>query len=157
MGGDVLRLNQRHVIDEQAHDAFTLTEVDARVVPDLWQLLGKTENALADLGAECRSLLLAAAFVFLGSFGMTAQLVVPFRLKRICDETVVGVDLHVASAGKLGVIAQPLHMLATCGICLVSARLKFALDFQGDGQRHRRHHLDQHATTAASTILPGTV
>ena len=106
MGGNLLRFDQRHVIDEQAHDAFTLTEVDARVVPDLWQLLGKTENALAGLGAECRSLLLAAAFVFLGSFGMTAQLVVPFRLKRICDETVVGVDLHVASAGKLGIVAQ---------------------------------------------------
>jgi hypothetical protein len=43
----------------------------------LWQLLGKTKNPLAGLGAERRSLLLAAAVVFVGSFGMTAQLVVP--------------------------------------------------------------------------------
>ena len=64
------------------------------------------------------------------------------QLAGIGDEAIVGVDLHVASAGKLGVIAQPFHVLATCGICLVGTHLKFALNFQCDGQRHRRHHLN---------------
>ena len=100
MGGDGLRLEQGYIVDEQAHDAFALTKVDARIIPDLWQLLGKTKNPLAGLGAERRSLLLAAAFVFVGSFGMTAQLVVPFGLKRIGDESVVGVYLHVTSAAQ---------------------------------------------------------
>jgi len=76
MGSDFLRLDQRHVINEQAYDSFALTEVDARIVPDLWQLLGKTENPSAGLSGERCSLLLAAAFVFLGGFGMTAQLVI---------------------------------------------------------------------------------
>jgi hypothetical protein len=83
MGGDLLRLDQSHVIKKQAHDAFALTEVDARVLPDLRQLLGQAQNALASLGAECGGLLLAAALVFLDSFGMTAQFVVPFGLERL--------------------------------------------------------------------------
>lgn len=60
MGGDLLRFDQCHAIDQQAHDAFALTEVDARVVPESSQLLGKTENALVGLRAECRSRLPAA-------------------------------------------------------------------------------------------------
>ena len=63
---------------------------------------------------------------------MTAQLVVPFRLERIGDEAVVGIDLHVAPARELGFIAQSLDMLAAQGVGLGGAGLELALNRQGD-------------------------
>ena len=45
MDGDHLRLDQGHIVDEQAHDALSLAGVDARVLPDPRQLLGEIKNA----------------------------------------------------------------------------------------------------------------
>jgi hypothetical protein len=72
MGGDRLRLDQGHVVDEQTHDAFALAGVDTRVLPNPRQLLGEIEDASAGLGVEGQSLLLTVALVLLGSFGMKA-------------------------------------------------------------------------------------
>lgn len=63
MSGDHLRLDQSHVVDEQANDAFALAGVDTRVVPDSRQLLGEIEDSSVSLRAECLSLLLATALV----------------------------------------------------------------------------------------------
>jgi hypothetical protein len=63
-------------------------------------------------------------------------------LKRIGDETIIRVHLHVAPTRELGIVAQSFDVLATRDICLVGSRLKLALDFQSDGQGHRRRHLD---------------
>ena len=69
MGGDLLRLDQRHVIKKQAQEAFALTEVDARVLPDLRQLLGQPQNALASLFAlSLRSVATELLGVFLRVF-----------------------------------------------------------------------------------------
>ena len=52
MGGNGVRLDQRHVVDEQAHDALALTGIDARILPDSRQLLGEIENAATHVGIE---------------------------------------------------------------------------------------------------------
>jgi transposase len=142
VSGDLLRLDQCHVVDEQANDALALADVDTRILPEPRQLLGKVENASASLRTESFGLLFAAALVLFRRIGVPAQFVVPIRFERICDEAVIGIDLHVSPPRKLGLVAHSFDMLAPRGICLASPRLKLALDFQSDSQRHRRCHLD---------------
>ena len=117
--------------------------LDAWVLPDPRQLLGEIKNASRASALSAVSLLFAAALVVFRGIGMTAQLVVPFRLERICDETVVGIDLHVTSPRELGLVAHPFDVLAARGVGLSGARLQLALNLQGHRQGHRCHHLDQ--------------
>jgi hypothetical protein len=142
MGCDRLRFDQGYVVNEQAYDAFALAGINARVIPDLRQLFGETENTSASLGTKCRSLVLASALVFLDGLCVKTQLSVPIRLEGIGDEAVVGVDLHVAPTRQLGFILHPLDMLAARRIGLGSASLELALNFQSDRQRHRCHQFD---------------
>ena len=102
MGGNGIRLDQRHVVDEQAQDALALARIDARVIPDLRQLLGEIEDAAAHVCIECDCLLLAASLVVCGGVSMKTQLVVPFCFEGIGDEPVVGIDLHVTSPREFG-------------------------------------------------------
>ena len=52
MGCDRLRFDQGYVVNEQAYDAFALPGINARVIPDLRQLFGETENTSASLGTK---------------------------------------------------------------------------------------------------------
>ncbi len=106
------------------------------------QLLGETENTSASLGAECRSLLLASAFIFVGGLGMKTQLFVPIRLEGIGDEAVVGIDFHITPTRQLGFVSHPLDMLTACRVGLRGARLELALNLQSDRQCHRCHQFD---------------
>src|SRR5260370_8508434 len=90
MGGDVVRLDQGNVVDEEAQDALALAAIDARVLPDSRQLLCETENAAAHVCIECDCLLSTTSLVVCGGVSMKTQLVVPFRFEGIGDEAVVG-------------------------------------------------------------------
>ena len=76
------------------------------------KLLGEIENAPAPLGVKRACLFPAAPLVVGDGIGMRTQRLVPVRLEGIGNETVIGVDLHVAPACKLGVIARALKVLA---------------------------------------------
>src|SRR5260370_31218192 len=110
IGCDLLRFDQGYVVNEQAYDAFALAGINARVIPDLQQLFGETENTSASLGTKCRSLVLASALVFLDGLCVKTELSVPIRLEGIGDEADVGGDLHVAPTRPLRVILHPLHV-----------------------------------------------
>jgi hypothetical protein len=118
MDGDHLRLDQGHIVDEQAHDALALAGLDAWVLPDPRQLLGEIENTSAGLGTEGLGLLFAAALVVFRGIGMTAQFVVPFRFERICDETVIGIELHITPPRELGVVVHSFDVLTPRGVGL---------------------------------------
>jgi len=143
MGSNCVRLDQRHVVDEEAQDALALAGIDARVLPDSRQLLREIENAAAHVCIEYVCFLSTASLEVYGGVSMKTQLVVPFRFEGIGDEAVVGVDLHVSSTGEFGLVSQPLDMLAAQGVGLGSACFKFALNLQTDRQGHGRRHLDQ--------------
>lgn len=90
-------------------------------MPDAGELLCELKDALAPLGVERACLLPAAPLVVGDGIGMRTQLLVPVRLESIGNETVIGVDLHVAPAGKLGVIARTLKVFAAQGVGLAGA------------------------------------
>ena len=61
MGGDHLRLDQGHVLDEQTQDALALAGLDARIIPDLRELFGEIEDAATGFGIERSGLLFGCA------------------------------------------------------------------------------------------------
>ena len=122
---------------------FALAHIDARVVPNPRKLLGEIQDAAPHLSVERSRFVWAASFIILDDVGMKTQLFVPLSFERVGDETVIGVDLHVASPREFGIIAHPLDMLAAQGIGLGGARLEFALNREADLQGHRRHQLEQ--------------
>src|SRR5438105_5908789 len=106
MSGDLFRLDQCHIVNEQSQNALALAGVDARVLPDSRQLLGEVENAAARVCIEDGGLFSAASVVVCGGISMKTQLVVPFRFEGIGNQAVVGVDLHVSSTREFGLVSQ---------------------------------------------------
>lgn len=133
MGGDRIRLDQRHVVDQQAQDSLALPRIYAWVVPDARELLGEFEDPPAPLGIECCRLAATMSLVVLDGLGMDAKLVVPVCLEGVGDKPVIGVDLHIAPACDVRFVVLAFEMLATQGIGLGGARLDLIVD------PHRRH------------------
>ncbi len=79
----------------------------------------------------------APALVLLLRGRQGPQPVVPFSLERIGDQAVVGIDLHVATPGQLGLVASPVHLLASQLIRLVGAHPELLLHGEGDLEGHR--------------------
>jgi hypothetical protein len=75
--------------------------------------------------------------------------------ERVGDQAVLGVHLHVATPGGLGVMAGLLDLLAACSISIAGSRLKLALDGECDLERDGRDDLHQqladHVVNAAAT------
>ena len=69
------------------------------------------------------------------------ELFIPFRLKRIRHQSVVRIDLHKATLGKIGFVFRPFHLLFTQLVSLVETVFQFR-DPNGFGMEIS-HHLWQ--------------
>src|SRR5207248_4707380 len=67
--------------------------------------------------------------VLLGG-GDASEPLVPLRLQGIGNEAVRGIDRHVATPGQIGLVACPLHMLASKAIGLLRPVVELLLDRQ---------------------------
>src|SRR5271168_1522559 len=105
--GDLLRLRQRHVLDEETQNALALAGGNARILPDFWESRGKVDNLSARRFVQNRRLFLGAFFIVGRSFAMEPQPIVPFRFECIGNEAIVGIHLHVASSSQFGFLARP--------------------------------------------------
>jgi hypothetical protein len=143
MGGDFVRLDQRHIGDEQAQDALAFAHIDPRVVPDPRKLLGKIKDATARLGVKDGRFLGGASLVILNDVGMKPKLFIPFSLERIGDKAIVRIDLHVTAPSQLGVIAHSLYMFASQSVGFGGAGFELALNREAHLQSHRSHKLEQ--------------
>lgn len=76
------------------------------------------------------------AVVHLG-FGECPKLVIPIGFQRVSDESIVGVDLHIALSRKIRLILHPFDPLTPKTIGLVNSILKLLLDGQRNIERHR--------------------
>jgi hypothetical protein len=141
--GDLFGLEQSYVVDKQTQNALALGGGNTRVLPDLRKTRGKIENVAACLLIENSRLFFATLLVVCRGFGMKAQFFIPFRFERIGDETIFGVDFHVASSREFRVVASVLNMLTPQRVGLSGARFQFVLNRHGDFQVHRRHQFEQ--------------
>ena len=87
-------------------------------------------------------MLLAAALILLNSLSVKPQLIISFCLKGIGNEAVRWIDLHIASTREVGVVLEPLYMLASQCVGLDCASLELALNLESYRQSHRRHKLN---------------
>ena len=71
---------------------------------------------------------LLSLLTFLLGLGQQAELFVPLHFQGIGDQTVVGINPHVAQAGLVGLILGPLHLLLPKPIRLGQSGLDFALN-----------------------------
>ena len=143
MRGNRVRLDQGHVVDQKTQYSFALAHIDARVAPNPGKLLGEFQDVAAHLRVERNRLVRASSFMILDGVGMEPELLIPLGFERVGDETIIGVDLHVAPPREFSLVTRPLDMLTAQSIGLGGARLEFALDREADLQGHGRHQLDQ--------------
>jgi hypothetical protein len=85
-------------------------------------------------GVICGSLV----FVGLSGFIEGTELVVPIGLKRVGNESIGWINLHVPQSGLLSFVLHALDLLPPNAIGLFGARLHFALNRQCDPKGHRR-------------------
>src|SRR5260370_40217905 len=81
---------------------------------------------------------LTLLFVAILSFGESAKRMVPFRFKRVRDQSIRWIHLHIAATRQIGLVACPFELLAVQSVALVRAALKFFLYRQRDLKRDRR-------------------
>ena len=60
---DHLTVDQRHIFDEQAEDAFPLARFDGRIIPYARKIRGQGEQLIARLGIYQQTLLLCLVLV----------------------------------------------------------------------------------------------
>jgi hypothetical protein len=66
---DTLTVDQRHIFDEQAENAFPLARFDGRIIPHARKILGQGEQLFARLGIYQQSLFLCLLLVLFLRFG----------------------------------------------------------------------------------------
>jgi len=114
-----LPFEQGYILDEQTQYSLALGPRNARIMPDARKLFSEVLDSSPRVLVHDAGLLLGPALVVGDRARVDAQSFVPFGLERICDEPVVGIDIHVATAGEIGFVTGPIDMLAARRINLV--------------------------------------
>jgi hypothetical protein len=66
---DPITVDQRHIFDQQAENAFPLARFDGRVIPYSGKIFGQGEQLFARLGIDQYSLLLRLLLILFLRFG----------------------------------------------------------------------------------------
>ena len=82
------KFDQRDILDDVGEQSFAFAVRQARITPERFEVRRHGDQPIADRIVEARLVVLLAALPFLLRLGQCAQLVVPFALERIGDETV---------------------------------------------------------------------
>ena len=129
---DHFSVDQRHILDEEAQNAFSLARFDGRIIPDTWKIGRQREQLLPCLRVDQQTLLLCLLIVLFLRLGQGTELVIPFRFQAIGDETIIRIDHHVATASEFSLVLCPLNVLPPQRVGLGNSRLNFLLNCEGD-------------------------
>jgi hypothetical protein len=129
---DHFSVNQRHILDEEAQNTFSLAGFDGRIIPDPWKLGRQREQLLPCLRVDQQTLLLCMLIVLFLRLGQGTELVIPFRFQTIGDETIIRIDHHVATASEFSFVLCPLNVLPAQRVGLGDSRLNFLLNCDCD-------------------------
>jgi hypothetical protein len=131
MGLNHCSVDQRHILDEQTQNAFSLAGLDAGIIPDAWKIRNQGEQLLPGLRVNQQTLLLCLLLVLFLRLGQRPEFVIPFRFQAIDDQPIVGIDLHVTTAGEFHLVVGSLHVLPPQRVGLGHAGLNFLLNGEG--------------------------
>ena len=140
---DPLTVDQRHIFDQQAENAFSLARFDGRVIPYSRKIPRQGEQLFARLGIDQRSLLLRLLLELFLCFGKRTELVVPLRFQAVGNQPVFRVDLHVTTASEFSLVLCSLNVLPPQRIGFSDSCLNFLLNGEGDLKSHRLHQFQQ--------------
>jgi hypothetical protein len=84
------------------------------------------------LGIDQQSLLLCLLLVLFLRLGQGTELIIPLRFQTIGNETIIGIDLHVATASELSLVLCPLNMTPPQRVGFGNPCLNFLLNGEGD-------------------------
>ena len=141
VNGDPLGLDERHILDQQRHDALALDRRGARIVPDAAEVFCEGEDAPARLLAEQPLIGGTLALVFALQRIQMPEPVVPVGFQRVGDETIIRVDLEITAPRELSLITGPLQLRAAQALGLLDAMGDLLLHREGHLNRRRRHTL----------------
>ena len=111
MGLDYFSVDQRHILDEEAQNAFSLVSFDARISPDSWEIGSQGEQLVSRLRVDQQALLLRLLLILCLRLGPRKELVVPFPFQTIGHEAIVGIDIHVPAASEFNLVLGPFNVL----------------------------------------------
>src|SRR5260370_36400984 len=97
LNADVCTLEQSHVSDEQSRHALSLAIRCARIVPQTREVSGERHDARTLFIVKSGEISFALLFVAILTFGESAYRVVPFRFKRVRDQSIRPIHLHIAA------------------------------------------------------------
>lgn len=125
---DHFPVDQRHVLDEQTQNSFSLAVFDGRIIPDTWKSSRQRKQLLRCLSIDQQSLLLRLLLILSLRVGQGAKLVIPFRFQAIGDKAIVGINLHVAAASEFSIVLCSLNLLPPQPIGFCHPCFNFLLD-----------------------------
>src|SRR5208282_4964048 len=123
VSGDDVGLNQSDILDEEPHDALTLSWLDSGVIPDARKIFDQRQQLAARMCVDEAPFLLGLLFVFFLRREMQAQLVIPIRFQVADDESIIRISLHVSTPRQFRLIPRALELRATQLIRLTDPRL----------------------------------
>src|SRR4051812_9665635 len=108
MSGDLSVVEERYIFHQQTHDALTISIRRASIMPKFGEVRRKVQDLRAcRVIRYCRVLLTVTLVKFLG-LCEAAELLIPVGLKRVGDEAITRIDLHVTSTSQLGFVTGAL-------------------------------------------------
>ena len=128
MNLDRLSTNQRHILNKEAEDTFSVPMFHRWIIPYSWEVGGQSQQLLARLGVDHQALLLYLLLVLRLRLGEDTQLVVPLGFQAISDKPVRGIYIHITSTSEFRFVLCPLHVLTPQHVGLGNSRLNFLLN-----------------------------
>ncbi len=93
MNGDTVLFQQGDVFNQQCHHAFAFDRCGALVGPHAREIFCQTQYAFLYVLRQQSFVSIAFQILFLLQVIQSPQLLIPFRLKCLCDQAVVRVHI----------------------------------------------------------------
>jgi hypothetical protein len=129
---DPFSIDQRHVLDEQTQNTFSLSGFDARIIPDTGKVIRQGQQLLSCLRVNQQTVFLCLLLVLLLCLGQNTELVIPFRFQATGDQTIIGINFQIAMTSKLSFVLCSLHVPPPQRVGFGKPRLNFLLHREGD-------------------------
>jgi len=129
---DPFSVDQRDILDQQTQNTFSLAGFDARIIPDTWEVRRQGEQLLASLSVNQQTLLLRLLIVLFPGLGQDTQLIIPLCFQAIGNQTIIGIDLHIAPASEFSLVLCSLNVLVPQRLGFANPCLNFLLNGESD-------------------------
>src|SRR5205085_12164951 len=89
----LLTIDQRHILNQQAQNAFPLTRFDGWIIPESRKIGRQREQLLASPRVDKHALLLRLLLIMCLRLSQSSELIVPLRFQAVTDKSVSGIHI----------------------------------------------------------------